>query len=271
MNKLRLIILIFIACCNTTVAQETYPTPTAEETKEAQEFAAKFYNRYDETQDIEPLINEFFVKDFDSRVEFCWTTGECGGFARDFWGEHEDLVELKGQTIDFRRLYSFSINYFYLYFKIYNHIKFLQKDSHEVDYEKATISAIENSLKNRPELLRHGFFSDTDSELPKPTSLEGFRAQMVEAEELISELRKLESKFRTEAETKVSVSAIKLTDVDFTVSIIENSGLFFNYPVGTRMIDVWTKTDKDGFLPFKMDLIKENRKLKVVAIYPPID
>jgi hypothetical protein len=37
------------------------------------------------------------------------------------------------------------------------------------------------------------------------------------------------------------------------------------------MIEVWRKSDENDFIPFKIDLIKANGKLKVVAIYPPID
>jgi hypothetical protein len=42
---------------------------------------------------------------------------------------------------------------------------------------------------------------------------------------------------------------------------------FFNYPNGTRMIEVWDIEN----LPFKIDLIRERGKLKIIAVYPPID
>lgn len=42
------------------------------------------------------------------------------------------------------------------------------------------------------------------------------------------------------------------------------------------MIEIWDdiwddKTQSHKYIPFKMDLIKENGKLKIVAIYPPIN
>ncbi len=273
MKKSILIVLFTVAYLNIASAQITYPTPTAEETKEAQELAARFYNRYNETQDIEPLIKEFFIENFSARLKFCRTTDKCGGFARDFWGKDEELIKLKAVIKDFRRSYSFSINYFYLFFRIVNHINIIQPNNSD-KLEQLAADKIKNELKGKPELLKYAYFLSADEEIEtskKTKTLAGFRKQMIKAEKLNAELRKFESKLRTEAETKVSVSTIELTDTDFSIGIIENSGLFFNYPAGTKMIDAWTKSDKDYFLPFKMDLIKENGKLKVVAIYPPID
>jgi hypothetical protein len=273
MKKSILIVLLFIACCNMVSAQRTYPTPTAEETKEAQELAANFFNRYAETQDIEPLIKEFFIRDFNTRLKFCRTTSECGGFARDFWGKDEELVTLKATSVDFQRSYCFAVNHFYLFFRIANHINVIQPNNSD-KLEQLTADKIKNELKGRTELLKYGYLLSQDEDIfsfKKIKTLANFRKQIVEAEKLNAELRKLESKLRLKAQIKNAKAKLGFSASDFRIDIEENSGLFFNFPIGTRMIDVWTNSIKDAFLPFKMDLIKENGKLKVVAIYPPMD
>jgi hypothetical protein len=273
MKKSILIVLLFIACFNIASAQKPYPTPTAEETKEARELAVRFYNRYNETQDIEPLIKEFFIKDFLTRLKFCRKTGECGGFARDFWGKDDKLVKLKAVIKDFRRSYSFSINYLYLFFRIVNHINIIQPDNLD-KLEQLAADKIKNELKDKPELLKYGYFLSEDEEIEtskKTKTLAGFRKQMIEAEKLNTELRKLELKLRSKAEKAAPKAKLRFFPNDFRIDIEENMGLFFNYPEGTRMIEVWRKSDENDFIPFKIDLIKANGKLKVVAIYPPID
>ncbi|HEX8847006.1 MAG TPA: hypothetical protein VF791_20350 [Pyrinomonadaceae bacterium] len=48
-------------------AEETKATITPEEQREAQELIARFVRRYEETNDITPLLDEFFIEDFAAR------------------------------------------------------------------------------------------------------------------------------------------------------------------------------------------------------------
>lgn len=148
-------IFLFLHCA---FAQQTYPTPTAEETKEAQELAAKFYNRLTETQDIKPLIKEFFISDFNKRVNYCFKTGLCGGHNRDFWsGFGEGFAKTK-YKIDFQRFYINWLNYFYLFMRVFIYVSPESLDipnnvSEDLQKENAK-KALKSFLKNKPYLLK---------------------------------------------------------------------------------------------------------------------
>ncbi len=92
---------------------------------------------------------------------------------------------------------------------------------------------------------------------------------MVDFEKLNQALRTVASSLRKERKRHTSETDLAMSPGSFRIDLEENSGRFFNYPAGTKMIEVWP--DEIAALPFKMDLIRVGGKLKIVAIYPPMD
>jgi hypothetical protein len=284
MKKSILIVLLSTACFINASAQRTYPTPTAEEIKEAQELAAKFYNRYNETQGIEPLIKEFFIKDFNVRVNYCFKTVTCGGHNRDFWQEFDDsFIRIKSK-VTFQRAYKSSMNFIYLYARV---LQYMSPDDGDITTdtpEEVTKAKVKKELislfGNEPKQLKSAFDlfqinqikkdGSSSFELPKFKTAAQFYKYVRKIERNVALLRIIETRWRTKRLTLEPKISFQFTVDDFFVRIAD--GDFFNYPETTRMVDVWwDNVPPHKYIPFKMDLIKENGKLKVVAIYPPMD
>ena len=95
-----------------------------------------------------------------------------------------------------------------------------------------------------------------------------FHQYLTNAEKYLTALRIVESNLQKEFKTRQPTINLSVSPIDFRIDDEENDSQFFKYPIGTKMIDVWAESNS---IPFKMDLIKEDGKLKIVAIYPPID
>lgn len=267
MRKIHFTIIFFILLTVSMFGQTPVLTPNIEETKEAQELAAKFYNRFAETQDITPLITEFFIKDFVIRLKFCRDTGKCGGFARDFWGKEEN--KFQKEKSDYLGAYTNSINYLFLYYRSVSHLVSNPQIAIENgDSEKAQ----ELVNKQLTELLADASDTNTsekNNEYEEFKTIVEYRKNQEKFEKLNAALKIIELKNRTEAQKKYPERNFTFSPKNFWIGIDESRKPFFNYPIGTRLVEVLPNDIK--FLYFKMDLIKENGKLRIVAIYPPID
>ncbi len=123
-------------------------------------------------------------------------------------------------------------------------------------------------IKDRPEILKWDFFESPDLPAYEPRSTDQLRRQLKDFEKLIAALRIVESDAEAALKKANPKGDLLFTPTDFRVSVEENRSRFFDYPVGTKMFEVWP--DKME-VPFKMDLIKEDGKFRIVAVYPPID
>lgn len=269
-------IVLLIALClltNSVFGQPDPPKPTVGDEREAKVLAAKFFSRFQETQDLSPLLDEFFIKDFSTRLKFCGNTDECGGFAKDFWGKNEELSTLKSEERDFQRLFVNTINNLYLTFRSLNYMaNSKNKEFPDLgsDEEKELVDKVKAVLKDDAHLIHLGFFSqNSDTPPPVATTLIQFRRRMADFEKLNQALRTVASGLREDRKRLTSETDLAMAPRSFEIDLEENTGRFFNYPVGTRMIEVWP--DEIAALPFKMDLIRVGGKLKIVAIYPPMD
>lgn len=265
--------LFFLSVC--TNGQTTPSDLSPEEERAAKDLAVSFFNRFQETQDITPLIKEFFIKDFARRLKFCNTTGECGGRFRDFWGKQEELTALKATSRDFQRWYLLLMNNLFLYFRSIQYLNdnYPQKMT-DSSYKIAT-KTIDNELicllGVNHKLLKYNFFSESGADVEddfKPKTLNEFRQLLNNYETFLAALKTVESKLRTAFRKKKPDVEISFSPTEFPVHVEENYNRFFDYPIGTKMLEIWC--DNDSLL-FVMNLIKENGKLKVVAIYLPID
>lgn len=273
MKRLLIILYFFCFLIGNADGQVRPSGLPASEERAAKNLAVSFFNRFAQTKNLTSLIKEYFVKDFERRLKFCDTTGKCDGSDRDFWGEKENFAALKTTETDSLRLYTISINYLFLYFRSVQHLNhnYPQKMS-DNDLETASKfinKKLEILLKDNPKLVKFNFFDDSDNgELFKVKSLNEFRHLLNNYEKLIAALRTLESTLRTRFQKEHSTAKLSYKPKDFRVYAEENYNNFFDYPIGTKMTEVWCE---NGSLIFKLDLIEENGELKIVAIYPPID
>lgn len=273
MKRIALPICLFLLLLQSGFAQVQVDEriPPKGEIREAQNLAARFFNSYQNTQDISPLIKEFFIRDFSTRLKFCRTSGECGGFGRDFWGKDEELTKVHGTERDYLRGYINSINYFYLYSRSIVFLASLagkQLSESEEDSENIVEQKLREELKGNPEALKLNFFGNPDESLPKLMSLGEFHARQIKYEQLVVALRTIERKLRTELVRKRPKTILRVRPSEFRVYKEPNKGRFFKYSTEIQVYDV--SSAKDNIL-FKIDIIRDGRKLKIVAVYPPMD
>jgi len=254
-----------------TFGQTSAPQLTENEVREAKELAATFFNDYQKTSDIGPLIEKYFVPDFGRRLEFCRKTTECEGFARDFWKQDNELIVLNATRTDSIRQYAIFINLFYLY---YGSIRYLELSSgkssaeNEEAFGNVVRAKLKIILKHEPQILALDPFENPDQPALKSKSVEEFRQHMANYEKFVGALRIVERELRKDlmmlrANTKLALSA-----KDFRAKPLVNDRRFFEFPVGRQMIEVWP--EKHDII-FKMEMIKQNGKLTIVVLYPPID
>jgi hypothetical protein len=268
MNRICLAFSVLILISTSFFGQTERPKPNELDVKDAKNLAVSFFHRYQQTQDITPLIKEFFVADFGKRLVFCRTTRECEGFARDMWKGPEQPLPFTPTENDYVREYAAQTNYLYLGSSAGANFAtdFTSRSSasqHGADPLSAELKAL---LKDRPEILKYDFFANPDEPYTEPATIAEFRKRQGEFEQLVAAYRIVESRSRA----FLSKDARKeLSGKDLRVSFADNDqGQFFKYPTHTQMLEVWPET-KDILLI--MDLIREGGKLKIVAVYMPID
>lgn len=243
------------------------PTPvTPRERAEASVLAVDFFTALEKSLDVDPLIDRFFISDFAKRNKFCRTVPECGGFARDFWGVDEKLADLDLTEADFRKQYSNGINQLFLY---YGSIKYLTPSVEDHDALATAEAKVKDllaaSLKDHPDSRKLiTIWEGDDKASSEPSTAERFRKELADRERLVSALRVIARDLKSKKRAHPSFSS-----KDFRIDVDDDGTPFFNYPKGTRFIEVWP----EDFVrtPFKMDLVKEGSALKIVAIYPPMD
>lgn len=256
MKILILTFFIFGLLLTNIFAQKTEPTPTVEETKEAQELAAKFYNRFAKTQDITPLIKEFFVNGFIKNL-------------RTKFFDSEETRKLKNApSRDILQFYTSFTNYFFLYFSSYNHLGAQFGANVKVDVDGMINTELKRFLKFNPELQKYNnlnyseIFSDETL-----VSLAKFRRDIGKLEKFNMALRKVELKFRQQAKLKNPQAKVAFTFEDFQVSVTDDGDEWTSYPKGTRIFKVTT----NNFYSLLLQLVRKTGKLKIAIAFPELD
>ncbi len=269
MKKALIILALSILLAPHHWAQVDERIPPPAEKLEAQQLAAKFFNSFLKTRDISPLIKKLFITEFSSRLKYCRTTGECRGFGRDFWETDEELLSLKGTEKDYLRSYINTLNYLFLYFQALDHLAALAGQKPE-DYAEAGGKRIElmlhKVLKKHPAVLKLGFFSNPDASMPHAKTLAKFRQRQVNYEVLNSTLRDIVIKLQSQRLQKRATLPLTFKNDDFRVYKEPNRDGFFHYPLTEPIYDVW------GDRPmFRIEMIRESKKIRIVAVYIPMD
>ena len=241
-----------------------------EDEKDAIALALSFFDRYQQTQDITPLIKEFFVTDFGKRLIFCRTTSECGGFGRVFWQPPEHPLPFTPAENDYVREYAAFINYFYLSYQAGANLAATARPKSsepQADGDNTVSVELRALLEDNPRFLRYDLFAHVGEPLPKAASIAQYRQNQKNFEQLIAALRIVESRSRVGLPKG---SRKELSSKNFLVVFADNDhSRFFNYPSNTQMLEVvWPGPER---LPWIMDLIREGGKLKIVAVYPGMD
>lgn len=265
-------LLIFLTLSSVSVAQTIRPNITAEEELEAKKVAVAFFTSYQKTSDIGLLIRHYFVSDFERRLEFCRVTDECGGNNRDFWKVNGILAEAKPTREDYMRHHAVVINVLFLAAQIMNQ-KARKEDKNLKDYDDEGYVKMGNellaSISRGSRQVYEEMFEGSDNALGGLKSVKNLRERIRQAEKLVTELKFLETSTRIALKRTGKNPDSIFTNKHFRVDDEVNSRRFFDYPVGTKLIEVWSTVEYE--LPFKIDLISDQGRLKIVAIYPPMD
>jgi hypothetical protein len=255
---------------------------TKTEAAEAKRLAVSFYAQLQENGDVEPLIPKFFIKDFKERLAYCRVSeddfSKCGGFGKDFWGTNSKLTQLHGTRDNHVRDYVQEINYVWLSIRSAQWIALLSgkqveklSDTEGEKLEQAVKDKLTATLGPNRDLAKIGLFDDYFEAQEKVKSLEEYLRFQKNFEILVSAYRVVERNARLDLVKKNPRVRITLQPADFWIDAETNENRFFDYPSDTRMIVVLPKFNSKIKAVLKMDLIREGAKLRIVAVYPPID
>ncbi|MBX7174735.1 MAG: hypothetical protein K1X72_27415 [Pyrinomonadaceae bacterium] len=268
---MKIIILGFfiaILFVNISFAQDTKPNLTEAEILEAQQLAARFYNRLAQTQDVAPLVKEFFIKNFATKYK--------QGITNE--GEFKNHKNIRKNDVIL--YYTTITNYFYLYFSSINYLKMANPKLNEEEAEKIVDAKIESYLTNKIELklflskipdlpINYSDFDPRRIISEDWKSLADFRVSFAKINELISVLRKVETEFRNQVKQNFPKQRFYYSPNNFGVSMFYENMEELNFPKKTKFLDVWIKNTGDTYIPSYMILVKIKRELKIFAITPP--
>jgi len=267
MKNLLSALLIFLVLGGGSFAQQDIkPDITAEEEREAKRVAIAFFTSYQKTRDIRPLFRQYFVSDFERRLEYCRSTYECQGFARDFWTLNESLAALKPNREYYVRHYVAVTNVLYLASRTLKHLA--EKEGKNLkDYDDEGFAKITDGyLSKKSKSVFDDIFDGSDNALGGLSSIRSLRKRIRECERLVNDLRMAEKIASQKLKRQDASNTLK--PEDFWVGDEVNTGRFFDYPPGTKLIEVWPKEFE---MPFKIDMIFESGRMRIVAIYVPMD
>jgi hypothetical protein len=237
----------------------------------AQALAAEFFNRFEETGDVSSLIKTYFVADFAKRLVYCRRTVKCGGANRDFWTERE-FSEAQNLLTDDEvfRQYVTTINLTYLGSRMLQYLT-VQAGNDPADLGKLPDELLKMQLKNRVGKdsldLVEDLFSGNGNTVESAERTQASN-KLRGYEQLVRQLRLLERSTRNSLTSAQREKFRPFRPSDFRYSSeIERNG-FFDLPQGSKIIEIWP--DKLN-IPFKIDMIERANKLKIIAIYPPLD
>lgn len=257
MKNLIVTILLSIIYATSLVAQnDSEPKLSKAEILQAQQLAARFYNRLAQTQDVEPLIKEFFIRDF-------------GRWYKSVLGSDES--EFKKLSVkDVRRFYTTWINYFYLHYVSVNHLKAIKKNYSDNDAEKEINNSLKVLLKSYPKLLIYAEDAPVPEKLDLGESkkLMEFRQKLSNVEQVVSKLKIIERKYRNKARKVAPQSVKKFEPKDFEVSL---DGTYSQLKSSEKPKSYLAYSERFGntFAPSFMYLVKESKRLEVIVITPP--
>lgn len=249
-----------------------------DEEREARELVTLLTRRWLETEDIGPLINEFFVGDFADRLRH--------------QPEMLFLVDLEPDllapenSLELRRHYVAMTNFLHLMFrlyKVYTSINLSGEQNVEVDLKEALPANIWDLLKSTNVLLEEELGENAEGKTENPDqsaeaqadaktikTIEQLRSVTITLEQAIIPLGDHLKMFPS---TLPASEIARGRQSDANSSAAENSDAlqprvnilgenFYGYPAGTRLICV-------NVLPFNINLVRDSsdQRLKVLSVH----
>jgi hypothetical protein len=257
---------------------------TPDEERETRELAARFVKRWEETEDLSPLINEFFVHDFAERLHY-------EPEALYFVEFKEDEKSIFESSADLRRHYVAMMDFLRLLIRLHEiHAPILNseegQDEPDLKYllppgiwdvfrSNPTMRAImSEELGEQAEGHTEGSNQGTEDRAnPRAIkNLEELRSLTATLEQAVTILR---------AHVKTLPSTLSMSETiinqrsDTQSSGSENNDPlklrvhhldedFYGYPKGTRVICF-------NIMPFHIDLVRANDRLRVLALFMQTD
>jgi|GEM_PF-2486940 len=267
-----------------TPAKESDARITPDEEREARELAARFVKRWEETEDLSPLIDEFFVQDFAERLHYE------PQFL--FFGEiKEDEKNILESSADLQRHYVAMTNLLRLLIRlqeIYEPLLKAEEGQADLDLNHLLPPGIWAVLRSNP-TMRAVMSEELGEESESQTEASGQNTDDKVNPRIIKNLEELRSMTAT-LEQAVTLLRAHLKTLPRTLSKSEaivnrqndtqSSGSenedplmprahllyedLYGYPKGTRVICI-------NIMPFHIDLVRINDRLKVLSLYIQTD
>ncbi|MGH9949550.1 MAG: hypothetical protein ACRD6X_20435 [Pyrinomonadaceae bacterium] len=271
----KLLVLIAVLAFGLSVAGQTKSGLSAREEQLAKTLAAQFFNEYQRTRSIESLVRKFVIKDFAPRAAFCWKSldDDCGGFARDFWNSFEESSPSGFTTHDFFRFYVSVSDFLFIRHQCLRYLALASgrsTDEFTDDDVCRFKKLLEEELRDRPDLHKFEFLGESGIELwwYQGKNVSEFRKILGDAEKYNAAGRKVEVRLQKDLMKSRPTLDLRIFPNQLRVDLKINEGRFFKYPKGTRIIQVWPNGVD---VPFVLDMIKHNGRIKIVAAYAPMD
>lgn len=253
MKKLILGIFTAFLFVNIVFAQDNGLKLTKAEILEAQQLAARFYNRLAQTQDVEPLIKEFFIKDFVKKF-------------RDIDDVSEKTLRNKSSK-DILQCYANLINYFFLYLRSYKHLESQFGENSEKKADLLINDELQKFLGTNSDLLKFRNFNfEPILSIIEIVNLKKFHRELFKVEKFNQALKKIELKFRNESVKANPKSKLSYALDDFEVSIDVGDNQSFHFHKETRFYNIYESKTYMTFL-----LVKQNGRMKIVMFLPNLD
>jgi hypothetical protein len=288
---LLIIIMALTAMClpqnvsNDTPVEQRDEKLTPDEEREARELVAQLFTRWRETEDIAPLIDEFFVTDFADRLHH--------------QPEMLFFLELKPELLattdsrdDLRRHYVAMSNLLHLvcrFYEVSGFINMSEEEREEFDFKKALPASIWDLFKSNPTtnaIINEELGEKAEGQTENPDrstekqadaksiqtieQLRGVTVTLEQANVILRDYLKTlplppaASEINGNQQSDADSSTAENNDPLMPRVHILGSD-FYGYPAGTRLICV-------NVLPFHIDLVRDgSQRLKVLSVYLQTD
>jgi hypothetical protein len=264
-------------------AKESDEKITPDEEREARELAARFVKRWEETEDLSPLIDEFFVQDFAERLHY--------EPQQLYFGKIKDEKSILESSSDLRRHYVAMTNFLRLLIRlheIYAPILKAEDEEAKMDLQHLLPLGVWDVLKSNP-TMRALMSEEMGESHEAKTEVSDHDTEDRANPRVIKNLEELRSLTAT-LEQAVTLLRAHVKTLPLTISMREGGGNqqddwqegdsekgdplmprtcllsedFYGYAKGTRLICI-------NIMPFRLDLVRVNDRLKVLSLYIQTD
>jgi hypothetical protein len=267
-----------------TTADQSDQKTTFDEEREARELAARFVKRWEETEDLSPLIKEFFVHDFAERLHY--------EPQQLYFGKiKEDEKSILESSADLQRHYVAMTNFLRLLIRlqeIYAPILKAEEGQDDADLKHLLPPGLWDIFRSNPVMRavmseELGENIESQTEASDQSTEDRVNPQVIknleELRQLTATLEQAVALLRAQVKTlpltiKMSETIVnqqsnmQSSDSEDNDPLMPRAHLlgedFYGYPKGTRVICF-------NIMPFHIDLVRVNDRLRVLSLYMQTD